>query len=45
MKGITSTFVKKAVKKVGAKALEAAAADKVGSHVGEYAVKSYICCH
>ena len=38
MKGITSTFVKETAKKVCAKALEAAA-DKVGSHVGEYAVK------
>ena len=41
MKGITSTFVKETAKKVVAKALEAAA-DKVGSHVGEYAVKKAI---
>ena len=38
MKGITSTFIKETAKKVGAKVLQAAA-DKVGSHVREYAVK------
>ena len=38
MKGITSTFVKETAIKIGAKAIEAAA-DKVGSNVGEYAVK------
>ena len=38
MKGITSIFVKETTKKVGVKALKAAA-DKVGSHVGEYAVQ------
>ena len=38
MKGITSNYVKEIAKNVGAKALEAAA-NKVGSYVGEFALK------
>ena len=41
MKEITSIFVQETAKKVGATALEAAA-EKVESHVGEYAVKKAI---